>query len=155
MGTVSTSKRRKTSRIPILIVEDNADHWLIIRSALAQCFPEVDPVWVNNAAQTLTYLDGCLPDENKLPQLIVLDLFLPRQEDGWAVLESIKTHALYRRLPVVMLSSSRERADIEKAYSFGVASYIIKPSTYHQWLNCFYTFRRYWWETVTLPLRAQ
>lgn len=155
MSNLSTSKRRKASRIPILVVEDNADQWLIIRSALSQCFPEVEPVWVNNAAQTLTYLAGCSPDESKLPQLILLDLFLPRQEDGWALLESIKIHDVYRRAPVVMLSSSRERADIEKAYSFSVASYIVKPTTYHQWLNCFYTFRRYWWETVTLPLRAQ
>ena len=155
MGNVTTPKRRKANRIPILIVEDNADHWLIIRSALSQCFPEVEPIWVNNAAQTLTYLESCAPDEKKLPRLILLDLCLPRLEDGWGLLKSIKANEFFRQPPVVMLSSSRERDDIEKSYVFNVASYIVKPNTYHQWLNCFYTFRRYWWETVTLPARAQ
>lgn len=155
MSKPSTLKRRKANRIPLLIVEDNADHWLLIRSALSQCFPEIEPIWVNNAAQALKHLENCLLDENKLPRLILMDLCLPRREDGWALLESIKTHAFYRRHPVVILSSSQDRADIEKAYAYGVASYIVKPTTYHQWLNCFYTFRRYWWETVALPLSAQ
>ena len=155
MSTSSIARRRKADRIPILIIEDNADHWLIIRSALSQCFPEVEPVWMNNSVQTLKYLESCLPDESKLPRLILMDLRLPRPEDGWALLEAIKTSDFYRQVPVVMLSSSQDRQDIEKAYSLSVASYIVKPGTYHQWLNCFYSFRRYWWETVILPARPQ
>ena len=153
MGKITTPKRQKANRIPILIVEDNADHWLIIRSALSQCFPEVEPIWVNNAPQTLKHLENCSPDESRLPRLILLDLYLPRREDSWGLLESIKNHPVYRHVPVVGLSSSQNHDDIVKSYMIGIVSYIVKPVTYHQWLTCFHTFRSYWWESVTLPKR--
>lgn len=155
MAKLTTPRRRKQQQIPLLIIEDNADQWLIIRAALTQCFPEVSPVWMNNTAQAIGYLQTHAQDDAKLPRLILSDLYLPRREDGWALLEFIQTHPFCRKPPVVMLSSSKDEADIEKAYSYSVASYIVKPETYHQWLNCFYTFRRYWWEIVTLPVSAQ
>ena len=150
MGTLTMTKRRKVNRLPILVIEENADQWLLIRSALSKCFPEVEPVWVNNAGQSLTYLKNCLPDETRLPKLILLGLHEPSREEGWALLTSIKAHDSYQKLPVVVLSNSENRQDVVKAYALGVASYIVKPTTYNKWLACFYTFRRYWWETVTL-----
>lgn len=152
MAKLSSTRRRKPNRIPILVVEDNADQWLIIRSALSQCFPEVEPIWVNTADQANIYLDGCSFDEVKLPRLILLDLYLPRREDSLGLLVGVKAHPVYRQVPVIMLSESDEAEDIARSYAAGVASYIVKPTTYHQWLTCFYTFRRYWWESVKLPL---
>ncbi|GAB3894624.1 response regulator [Spirosoma agri] len=152
MAKLTTPKRRKANRIPILIIEDNADQWLIIRSALSQCFPEVEPVWTNNATQALKYLEACSTDDAKLPRLILQDLYLPSREEGWGLLDSIKSHTLYRQIPLVILSNSQDHSDVLKSYTFSIASYIIKPITYHQWLTCFYTFRRYWWESVMLPL---
>ncbi len=155
MAKLSTPRRRKMQQAPILIVEDNADQWLIIRSVLTQCFPEVEPIWINNTAQTISYLQTHSQSSDKLPRLVLSDLYLPRREDGWALLEFIKTHPFSQRPLAVILSSSKDVDDIMKAYSFGIASYIIKPETYHQWLNCFYTFRRYWWEVVVSPLNRQ
>lgn len=155
MAKLPAPRRRKLRQIPILIVEDNADQWLIIRSVLTQCFPEVEPVWINNTDQAITYLEAHGQVTDKLPRLILTDLYLPRREDGWALLEFIKTHSFVRRPPVIMLSSSTDDGDIERSYSLNASSYIVKPETYHQWLNCFYTFRRYWWEVVTLPMRQQ
>ena len=153
MPKLAVSRRRRTNRIPILVIEDNADQWLIMRSALAQCFPEVQPIWLNHAAQVKNYLETCsVTDEAKFPKLILLDLYLPRKEDSLSLLEFIKNHPVYRQLPVVALSNSTAKTDIEETYAFSVASYIVKPVTYHQWLNCFYTFRRYWLEAVTLPV---
>ncbi len=150
MGTLIMSKRRKVNRLPILVIEENADQWLLIRSALSQCFPEVEPVWLNNAGQALTYLKNCLLDETKLPKLILLGLYEPSREEGWALLKSIKAHESYQKLPLVILSDSEDRQDVTRAYALGVASYIVKPVTYTKWLACFHSFRRYWWETVTL-----
>lgn len=151
MTKLPATKRRKLSRIPILVVEDNADQWLIIRSALAQCFPEVEPIWMNNNTQVVHYLESCLSDDKQLPRLVISDLYLPRREDGFSLLEFIKGHDVFRQLPVVILSNSEDHKDIEKSYALSIASYIVKPVTYHQWLNCFYTFRRYWLEAVSLP----
>jgi CheY-like chemotaxis protein len=144
-------KQRKADRIPILIVEDDADHWLIIRSALAQCFPEVEPVWVNNAAQAVTYLEQASSSKRKLPWLILLELHLPRPQDGWLLIELIKDNPTARHIPLIILSHSKEPNEIARSYSLDIASYLVKPTTYHQWLKCFYSFRKYWWEVVTLP----
>lgn len=148
-------RRRKAPLIPILVVEDNADQWLIIRSVLAQCFPEVQPVWVNNLTLAIKHLETNAADATQVPRLILMDLYVPRREDGLVLLEYIKTREFYRKPPVVLLSCSRDEADIAAVYAHSVASYIVKPGSYHEWLNCFYTFRRYWWEIVTLPLRPQ
>ena len=150
MGTLTTPGRRKINRLPILVIEQDADQWLLIRSALSKCFPEVEPVWVNNAGQSLTYLKNCSSAESSLPKLILLGLYEPYREEVWALLKSIKAHDSYQRLPVVILSASEDHQDVMKAYALGVASYITKPTTSTGWLACFHTFRRYWWKTVTL-----
>lgn len=67
MEKLTTLNCRKVKQVSTLIVENNAEHWLIIRSALAQCFPEVKPVWVNNAAQIVTYLENASPNERNPP----------------------------------------------------------------------------------------
>ncbi|QMW04002.1 response regulator [Spirosoma foliorum] len=155
MSKHSTPRRRKETPVPILVVENNAEQWLIIRAVLAQTFPEVTPIWMNNTAQTIAYLQTHADDPVKLPRLILAELYLPRREDGVAILEFIKNSAFYRKPPIITLSFSQTTEDIALVYSFSVASYIVKPSTYHEWLNCLYNFRRYWWEVVTLPLRTQ
>ena len=155
MAKLPLARRRKVPRVPVLIVEDNADQWLIIRSALSQCFPEVEPVWVNNADQAIRYLEIQATGTDKLPWLIIADLYLPSREDGWRLLEFHKSHTFYRKPPVIILSASKDKEDIIKVYSYSVASYIVKPISYHEWLSSFYAFRRYWWELVMLPARDQ
>jgi CheY-like chemotaxis protein len=155
MAKLPTPRRRKVKQVPVLVIEDNADQWLIIRSALAQCFPEVEPIWLNNTLQTIKYLESTANDMNKVPRLVLADLYLPRREDGLTLLDFIRNHTFCRKPPIVILSSSKDKDDIALGYSFSCSSYIIKPDSYHEWLNCFYTFRRYWWEIVTLPLLTQ
>ena len=143
-------KRRKSDRIPILIVENDADQWLIIRSVLAQCFPEVEPIWVNNAAQAVSYLEDASLSKRKFPRLILLELHLPRPQDGWSLIEFLKAQPDYRGIPLVVLSHSGEQKEIARSYTLEIASYIVKPTSYHKWMRCIYSFRSYWWEAVTL-----
>jgi CheY-like chemotaxis protein len=123
-----TETKPKTS---ILVIEDNPDQWFIIRWALLQRFPEVEAVWMPDATQAI--------------------LYLPHRTTGWNLLQIIKTHHLYREIPVVVLSYSSNPADIKDSYLFRSNSYIVKPGTYKEWLNCFDGFRHYWWSAVTLP----
>ena len=152
MPTTSIPRRRKGRQVPILVIEDNADQWLIIRSAINQCFSEVEPIWINNVPQAITYLETHANDGAKIPRLVLCDLYVPRREDGFALLEFAKNYSFQRKPPIVVLSSSKDEADITKSYTLNAASYIVKPGSYHEWLNCFYAFRRYWWEIVTLSL---
>ena len=126
-----------------------------MRSALSQRFPEVKPVWVNNKLQAIAHLETHAADIDKCPRLILLDLYLPRREDGYELLDFVKNFSFARRPPIIVISASTADDDITGAYNFGAFSYIVKPSAYNDWLNCFNSLRRYWWEVVTLPAYHQ
>ena len=140
-----------TKKATILVVEDNADQWFLIRWALQQRFPEVEAVWMANATQTMMYLEACTQTKGELPRLVLLDLYLPQRQHGWNLLEILKTHHLYREIPVVILSQSSDPEDISESYALRSNSYIVKPISYEKWLDCFASFRQYWWDAVTLP----
>ncbi|GAB3504331.1 response regulator [Spirosoma knui] len=136
---------------PILVVDDNDDHWFLIRWALLRTLPGVAVYRTKTADETLAYLETCLAEARKLPELILQDLYLPQRETGWQLLEAIKQHHTFRRLPVVVLSHSDDPKDIEQSYYLRSTSYMVKPVNYADWIRYFEDFRRYWWEAVTLP----
>jgi len=103
--------------------------------------------------QAKAYIETQVRDNVSLPLMVLMDWYLPAKSDGFNLLEFIKTHPSYKKLPVIIVSDSAAREDMEFAYNFSIASYLIKPGSFHDWLNCFYTFRRYWWETVSLHSR--
>jgi CheY-like chemotaxis protein len=143
--------RRKSPKATILVVEDNTDQWFLIRWALEQRFPEVEAIWVSDATQAVSYLEACLQQSSELPKLVFLDLYLPQRQHGWNLLQIIKTHHIYREIPVVVLSQSADSEDISESYALRSNSYIIKPTGYDKWLECMASFRHYWWDAVTLP----
>lgn len=149
---VAQPGKSNSTRTPLLVVEDDPNQWLLIRSALTQGFPEVEPIWINHPAQALSYLEGCLIPGAQVPILVLLDLYLPRREDGWSLLEAIKRHPHLHQLPVVLMSESEDPEDINQSYAKGIASYQVKPSAFRQWLIFVRLFRTYWWETVRLLL---
>jgi CheY-like chemotaxis protein len=88
---------------------------------------------LSNGDEVVDYLAGIAPYENRavypIPSLILLDIKLPRRS-GFEVLEWIrKQRSGLKRLPVVMLTSSRHSADINRAYDLGANSYLAKPDT--------------------------
>ncbi|WP_461072976.1 response regulator [Spirosoma horti] len=145
------TRHRKLPRTPILIIENNPDQWLIIRSVLAQCFPHVAPIWKQHAPDVLAYLDSTGNKRLSRPQLIIVEPNLPAQEDGWALIKQIKAQPAYQDIPVIILSHSEKAQDIAYAYGFGIAAYITRPTTVQQWLACFTALRRHWGEVVHLP----
>lgn len=136
----------------MLVVEDNEDHWTLIQVALQNALPEVNPIWVADAEQAQSYLDNCVRKAQALPQMILLDLYLPEIEPTWQLLRAIRLPSSpFIRIPIVVFSQSSDRSDINELYSFGGTSYIAKPTDFHRWMIYFNTLRHYWWETVTLP----
>jgi CheY-like chemotaxis protein len=136
----------------ILVVEDNYDHWIIIRTVLKECLAEVEPIWAANADEALDYLNAAADQQQVLPKLILLDLYLPDRATGWHILEQLKKPASpFLKLPVVILSHSNDPSDISLSYRYGGTSYLIKPLNYADWVAHFQMLRHYWWEVVTLP----
>ncbi len=143
---LSTNPRGYT----ILVVEDSDDHWFMVRWVFSQIMPAVNLVRTVNPPEAMAYLTACTNAHWSLPKLILMDLYLPAREDGWALLEEIKLHHIYRRLPVIILSASNSEEDIEQSYYLRSTSYITKPVTHGEWLACFENFHRYWQQAVTL-----
>jgi len=114
----------------ILIVEDNDDDVALIRRAFKQCKISNDLQFMTDGERAMDYIEGVSPYDDRsafpFPILVLLDLKLPRKS-GLEVLEWMKHKSFLKRLPVVVLTSSKENKDINRAYDLGVNSYLIKP----------------------------
>jgi CheY-like chemotaxis protein len=116
-------------QVRILLVEDSPlDAELTIR-ALKDGKLANAVEWVKDGQQALDYLfqEGAYAErEGSLPQLVLLDLKMPRVS-GIEVLKVIKSDARTRKIPVVIMTSSQEERDIAESYELGVNSYVVKP----------------------------
>jgi CheY-like chemotaxis protein len=114
----------------ILIAEDNEDDVELIRRAFEQCKVSVDLKFVADGESAISYVagEGIYADRSRypFPILMLLDLKLPRKS-GLEVLEWMKRTSQLKRLPIVMLTSSQEEKQVNRAYDLGVNSYLTKP----------------------------
>ncbi len=85
-----------------------------------------------------------------LPGLILLDLNMPRK-DGREALKEIKADPDLRRIPIVVLTTSKAEEDIVRSYDLGVNSYVTKPVTFKSLVELIKVLGRYWFEVVELP----
>ncbi len=90
-----SSSRRKRS-LPILVVDDNSDHQLLIGYSLRASIPEAEPIFTTTAEETLRYLNECLIKSMRFPQLVMLDLYLPKADNGWRLLTELRTRSVAR-----------------------------------------------------------
>jgi CheY-like chemotaxis protein len=88
-----------------------------------------------------------------LPGLILLDLNMPRK-DGREALKDIKAQPEFRRIPIVVLTTSKADEDILRTYDLGVNSYVTKPVTFDSLVDTIKVIGRYWFEIVELPVEA-
>jgi CheY-like chemotaxis protein len=120
---------------PVLLVDDNLDDVLLMRRAFSGTVISAPLVVVNGGEAAIRYLRGSEPYADRtaypLPLLMLLDLKMPRVS-GFDVLTWLRSQPLLRRLPVVVLTSSSQEEDVNRAYDLGVNSYIVKPSSLKQ-----------------------
>src|SRR5437016_7036542 len=112
----------------IVMAEDDADDRLLVKDAMAECHLEADLRFVENGEELLDYLlrRGKHFSNSPRPGLILLDLNMPKM-DGREALKVIKADADLRRIPVVVLTTSRADTDIDGIYELGANSFISKP----------------------------
>ncbi len=125
----------------ILLVEDNPDDLLLTKHAFKKCKTPNTSYTIETAQdgeKAINYLQS-----NTLPQLILLDLKLPKK-DGFQVLKYIRSHGRTQTIPVIILSSSTEEKDITKAYTLGANSYIHKPINMDYFYSVIQNICYYW-----------
>jgi CheY-like chemotaxis protein len=131
----------------ILIVEDNTTDVMLIRRAFAK-LNIANPVQVvADGDRAVAYLSGqdAYADRVQfpLPAFVLLDLKLPRRS-GLEVLAWLRAQDSLRRLPVVMLTSSRQSLDVNRAYDLGANSYLVKPVEFDDLQRLLGTINTYW-----------
>lgn len=143
--------------ITILIADDDPDDRELTRDALAECRLANDVHFVEDGEQLMDYLHrrGQFTDKKDLPLpgLILLDLNMPRK-DGREALKEIKATPEFRRIPIVVLTTSKADEDILKTYDLGVNSYVTKPVTFDSLVEMIKVIGKYWFEIVELPAEA-
>ena len=130
-----------------LLVEDDPDQVLLIQRAFAEA-NLVNPLRVvRDGAEAIDYLSGtgAFSDRTRhpLPSLILLDLRLPKKS-GLEVLEWIRADPALKATPVVVLTSSSEPTDIDKAHALGVNAYLVKPVRFADLLELVKGVGMYW-----------
>jgi CheY-like chemotaxis protein len=131
----------------ILIVEDDPNDVLLIQRAFKKANILVPIQTVSHGDAAVAYLsgEGEYADRERYPApvLVLLDLKLPRRS-GLEVLEWIRAQSGLRRLPVVVLTSSKETDDINQAYDRGANSYLVKPVGFDSLLELVKSLEMYW-----------
>ena len=131
----------------ILLVEDNADDEELTVRALQKNNVTNDLVVARDGVEALDYLFGtgayASRDPAVLPGLVLLDLKLPKI-DGLEVLRRIRADKRTQRMPVVVLTSSKEEQDVINSYDLGANSYIRKPVDFNQFTEAVRQLGLYW-----------
>jgi CheY-like chemotaxis protein len=139
----------------ILLADDDEEDRELARDALQDSRLANEMKFVHDGQDLLDYLrrEGRWADpsvEAPRPGIILLDLNMPKK-DGREALAEIKADECLRRIPVVVLTTSKDEADVLSTYDLGVSSFITKPVTFAGLVEVMRTWTRYWFEIVELP----
>ncbi|CAD1787758.1 two-component system regulatory protein [Xanthomonas arboricola pv. juglandis] len=130
----------------ILLAEDSPADAEMAVDALREARLANPIVHVEDGVETMDYLlrRGIFADrEEGLPAVLLLDIKMPRL-DGLEVLKQIRSEETLKRLPVVILSSSREESDLARSWDLGVNAYVVKPVDVDQFFNAVKTLGTFW-----------
>jgi two-component system, response regulator len=134
------------SRI-ILLMEDNANDVKLTMYAFEKSNIPSEIVVVGDGEEAIDYLFGtgrhASRDPKVMPEVVLLDMKLPKI-DGLGVLRRLRADERTRRLPVVILTSSKEEKDINSSYNFGANSFVRKPVDFDQFIDAARHLGLYW-----------
>ena len=138
----------------ILLVEDDPGDQELTRRAMMESKIYNELCLVGDGEEALDYLFRRgryeMPSDSPRPDLILLDLNLPRV-DGREVMKQINADPDLRMIPVVVLTTSKQEEDIIRSYELGCNSFITKPVDMNQFIRVIQYLEEYWFELVMLP----
>jgi CheY-like chemotaxis protein len=143
--------RRQGRRVEVLLVEDNPGDVRLTQEALKDGRVMVNLTVASDGVEAMEILrrSGVHASKSR-PDLILLDLNLPRK-NGREVLEEIKADEELKRIPVIVMTTSKAEQDIHKVYNLNANCYITKPVDLDEFLNVVRSIEDFWLTIVTLP----
>ncbi|HQU83310.1 MAG TPA: response regulator [Pyrinomonadaceae bacterium] len=143
--------KQSAKSITILLADDDPDDRLLVEEAFEENHLMNILETVEDGEELLDYLyqrDKFF--DKPRPNLILLDLNMPRKS-GLEALREIKADADLRRIPVIVLTTSKAEEDILRSYDLGVNSFIVKPVTFDSLVKLVQALDSYWFQIVQLP----
>lgn len=125
---------------PVLLVEDDAIDTMTVRRAFKDLKLSNPLAHATNGEEALEYLGN---EENPKPCVILLDLNMPRM-NGVEFLRAVKADPVLKRIPIIVLTTSRDDRDIIESYKLSAAGYIVKPVDYKKFVEAVRTIDVYW-----------
>lgn len=144
---------RKPTPMTILIADDDSDDRMFLEQAMRQNGYQQDIRFVEDGEELMEYLrrQGRYNEHNApWPNMLILDLNMPRK-NGFQALAEIKDDPKLRRLPVIVMTTSSADEDIARTYNSGVNSFVTKPFNFNRLVEMVGTLKTYWMDTVKLP----
>jgi len=141
----------------ILLADDDEEDRELAREALQGSRLANEMKFVTDGQDLLDYLrhEGRWTEEDSpRPGIILLDLNMPKK-DGREALQEIKADESLRRIPIVVLTTSKDEADVLATYDLGVSSFITKPVTFGGLVDVMKTWTQYWFEIVEVGEGAE
>ena len=137
----------------VLLVEDNLDHVFLTRESFDAAKLRVNLHHVESGDLCMAFLRRLPPYQDApRPDLILLDLHMPRM-DGFEVMAEIAKDEALRNLPVVVLTTSAESLDVSRMYGLRCSSYLTKPVDFESFTAAIRDLGNYWFNLVVLPQR--
>jgi two-component system response regulator len=141
------------SRFYILIAEDDADDRYLFQTAFAEKGIDDRIEFVHDGVELLKYLENLVETNdsmvNNFPYFIMLDLNMPKK-DGKEVLYSIKQHPVYKKIPVIIFTTTKNEQEIRRCYELGANTYIVKPSSFDSLMKVLEGIRNYWFNIASI-----
>jgi CheY-like chemotaxis protein len=142
------------SEFVILIAEDDADDRYLIQTAFDEKGYSEKIDFVENGVELLNYLENIYQDkrteEKNFPGFILLDLNMPKK-DGREVLKELKQHPVFKKIPVIIFTTTKNELEIKRCYELGANSYVVKPISFDALLKVVENIRSYWFYTASIP----
>ncbi|SFG41820.1 Response regulator receiver domain-containing protein [Halopelagius inordinatus] len=150
----TASRQTRDDPVDVLLVEDNPGDVRLVREALKAAKSRARLRSVTDGDEAIDRLrEQAADDPASLPDIALLDLKLPGT-DGCAVLEAIRDDPELRALPVIVLTGSEGREDIERCYDAHVNAYLRKPTDTEEFTSVVKAVERFWFEQARLPSLA-
>lgn len=143
---------RNPSEISILIAEDDADDRYLLEAAFQENGFNDRLYFVDNGLKALEFLYALQQkdSEKNWPRFILLDLNMPKK-DGREVLKEIKQNPFFKKIPVIVFSTTNNEMEMRRCYEMGANSYITKPSSFEGLIKTVAALRAYWLVTSSIP----
>jgi CheY-like chemotaxis protein len=136
----------------ILIAEDDMDDRFLLQTAFTENGTEEQLEFLTNGVEVIEFLHAAASkdDDGAYPGLIMLDLNMPKK-NGKEVLLEIKQHAVFKKIPVIVYTTTSNELEVKKCYELGANAYIVKPISFESLLGVVDSIRTYWLSTASIP----